>query len=134
MKVACISAFLIMCTIPTFAQKVQLSDQAKKKYVRSASTATGDLDVYQIVTTNTSLREQTFRVSVEEPSNEIPTRASKMRFSELEALSKSKYSIKSEVDFLNYLSENEWTLLSVEKEMIKDNVVRRFYIKKTVQY
>ncbi|MEM9053551.1 MAG: hypothetical protein AAGC47_15965 [Bacteroidota bacterium] len=137
MKSTLMILLFVLVGFSAFSQKVKMSDKAKDKYMKEEKTESESVDlntieVFQILSAEISPRGEGFLLKLQESTSEIPTRVSTLQFPELKMLTANKYMRESEVDLLNYLSENGWTLITINITNFKGQEVRNYYIKKTI--
>ncbi|MGB6036832.1 MAG: hypothetical protein WBG42_11240 [Cryomorphaceae bacterium] len=121
-----------------YSQKVKMSKDARSNYVKEETSeevkqAEMKMTVYTILTAETEPGSEFFQVKLATSPRELETKASSMKFPELENLTRSKFSSKSEIDLLNYLAELDWEVVSIvyEKDEKKMNI-RKYYLRKVI--
>ncbi|MCH2215821.1 MAG: hypothetical protein MK086_11670 [Flavobacteriales bacterium] len=137
MKRSLIVFLLALAASPLFSQKVKMSDKAKGKYMKEEIAEVEEdesesIQVVQILTAEFTGRGEAFLISLQKPTSEIPNRASMLQFPELRKLAGNKISSNSEVDLLNYLAENGWSLITIEMTNFKGQETRKYYIQKRI--
>ncbi|MEM9050978.1 MAG: hypothetical protein AAGC47_02895 [Bacteroidota bacterium] len=137
MKKSLIVFLLALMASPLFSQKVKMSDKAKEKYMKEEKAEleqeeSNSLEVVQILTTEFTGRGEAFSISLQKSTSEIPNRASMLQFPELAKIAQNKFSKNSEVDLLNYLAENGWSLITIDITNFNGQETRKYYIKKSI--
>ncbi|MFT5595700.1 MAG: hypothetical protein ACI8QH_000484 [Flammeovirgaceae bacterium] len=137
MKQFILLALFMVTTVFAFSQKVKLSKEAKGNYVsqevlEKEQVEENKMAVYAIMRTESEMESDFLQISLDESPREIATKASAMQFPELMKLTRSKFSSKAEIDFLNYLGERDWEVMAIENESDKKVIRRKYYLRKMV--
>jgi len=124
-------------TVFAYSQKVKMPKEAKEKYVSQealekerAEEKENKMAVYAILRTESEGGSDFMQISLDESTREVATKASTMQFPELLKLTRTKFSVKSEIDLINYLAEREWEIVAIENESDKKMTRRKYYLKK----
>jgi len=118
-------------------QKVKMTKDAKKKYMskevkEKQEAEENKIAVYAILRSESEPNSDFLSLKLDESTRELATKAATMKFPELEKLTRAKFSAKSEVDLLNYLSEGGWEIVTITNERDKKIIKRKYYLKKMV--
>jgi hypothetical protein len=142
MKKAVLLLIFIATSMVSFSQKVKMTKEAKEKYVSQEASRDSNKEVkraeenkmlvYAILIAESEVGADFLTFRIQESSRELATKASGMRFDELEKLTRSKFSAKSEVDVLNYLAESGWEIVAIENTTDKKKNQTKYYLKKMV--
>jgi hypothetical protein len=137
MKQLTLITALLFLGLSAYSQKVKMSEDAKSRYMtkdeQGATAENNDsFEIYQILEAIYADKDGAFQIRLIEPTKELGTRTAEYQFPEFKKLQSMTFSERGEVELLNYLSENGWTVVSVVTDGIKEQYSKKFYIKKAM--
>lgn len=137
MKQSILLTLFLAFTFYSYSQKVKMSEEARSNYVdhervEDERPEEKKMVVYAILRAESEVGSDFMQLNLEEGSREIVTKASMIKFPELVKVTRAKLSLKSEVDLLNYLAENDWEVVTIENESDKKRVLRKYYLRKMI--
>jgi hypothetical protein len=118
------------------SQEIELRKDSKSKYIKNSERVVDQSNgsmVYSILRMELGDEREGLKLSVDKGTGEIPNKYAERVFPELEKLVKSKFSSRSEVDLLNYLSAEGWEIFAVETTAERKISYRKFYIRKRIE-